>query len=433
MTVPVDPVPVDPVPVDPVPVDPAPVDSAPVSTGAVDTGPVDTVPAPRQPGPRSRTVRQLLERLASQRGQATALLDLDRPPLSFVGLAALVEARRRVLLDLGLGRGDRVALVSSPHAAGAAAFLSIASLTACAPLRPLASRQELDFGLRDLRAKAVVIEQDLPTEARRVAADLGLPVIDLKAMPGPAGQFTFEARPLRQERHDEPTDQRDVALLLHTTGSTARPKLVPFTQSSLAHTAWGTARALGLSVDDRCLTFMPLFHVHGLVSGLLVPLTAGSSVACVGDFDREAFPRWLDALRPTWYSTSPAMHHIILRQIRRRAGDRSPAPSLRFVRSGSAVMPESLADGLAQTLGVPVIEAYGMTEVPNISGNPVAAPRRGSVGRSAAARLGRSQRRARDRDRRRRRHSAAGRRRGGDRGAGPERHAGLRARSRGDG
>ena len=335
------------------------------------------------PGPGVLTVRQLLERQAAERGAAEAFLRLDRPAVSFADLAALVEDRRRYLLELGLGRGDRVALISNPHTAAAVAFLAIASLGTCAPLRPLLSRNELDACLSDLHATAIVIEKGLSTAARPIAEARGLPIIDLVAQDaGTTGRFAVAGRPWGKPRDDEEPGEDDVVLLLHTTGSTARAKLGPFTQSSLAHTAWGTASALGLGERDRCLTFMPLFHVHGLVSGVLVPLTAGGSVACVGAFDRAGFFRWLEVLRPTWYSTSPAIHQVILRQARQHDGS-CHETSLRFVRSGSAALPPGLADEIEETFGVPMIEAYGMTEVPNISGNPVDAPRRGSVGRSA--------------------------------------------------
>ena len=104
----------------------------------------------------------------------------------------------------------------------------------------------------------------------------------------------------------------DVALVLHTSGTTARPKIVPLTHANLAVSAANIARSLALDPGDRCLNVMPLFHIHGLVAAVLASLSAGGSVVCAPGFDARPFFDWLDELEPTWYTAVPTMHQAVL-------------------------------------------------------------------------------------------------------------------------
>jgi acyl-CoA synthetase (AMP-forming)/AMP-acid ligase II len=153
----------------------------------------------------------------------------------------------------------------------------------------------------------------------------------------------------------------DIALLLHTSGTTARPKLVPLTQRNLTLSARGVADSLGLSPADACLSIMPIFHVHGLVAGLLASLAAGATVCLAPGFKATAFFSWLDSSQATWYTAVPTMHQAILARARhnRDALDRH---KLRFIRSCSSTLYSSVWEELRSVFGVPVLNAYGMTE-----------------------------------------------------------------------
>ena len=329
----------------------------------------------------SRDIGQLVEWRARERPDAPAFLGLDAPDLSNQQLAKLVGATRCRLRELGVSRRDRVALVTRGGAEAATAFLSIAAEATCAPLRPVLTGAELRFALGDLAATVLVHEADLASEARDVARELGLPCLELIPHPGDgAGSFELRGSAGPAVSGLEPRTDQDTILLLHTTGSTARPKLVRFTNRSLLSAACGTGGALELEPRDRCLNFMPPFHTHGLVTGILVPLVTGGSAACLPRFEAEPFFRWLEDLRPTWYSTSPPIHHVIMREARRRG---RVSHHLRFARSGSSPLPAPVAHQLEELLGVPVVEAYGLTEVCNVAGNTPRFRRPGSVGRSA--------------------------------------------------
>ncbi|HVG47642.1 MAG TPA: AMP-binding protein, partial [Rubellimicrobium sp.] len=163
----------------------------------------------------------------------------------------------------------------------------------------------------------------------------------------------------------------DVALILHTSGTTSRPKIVPLLQSNLAASARHIGAALQLSPADCCLNMMPLFHIHGLVAAVSASLAAGASVWCTPGFDALRFFSWLDDARPTWTTAVPTMHQAILARAPRNADAIACIP-LRFIRSSSASLPAQVMQELSRTFGCPVIEAYGMTEAAHqMTSNPL--------------------------------------------------------------
>jgi acyl-CoA synthetase (AMP-forming)/AMP-acid ligase II len=176
-----------------------------------------------------------------------------------------------------------------------------------------------------------------------------------------------------------------VALVLHTSGTTSRPKLVPLTHRNVCASAHHIAATLELSPMDRCLNVMPLFHIHGLMAAVLASLEAGGSVFCTPGFSALKFFSWLQEADPTWYTAVPTMHQAILAR-----AERNPrilaAARLRFVRSSSSSLPPRVMAELEKTFRAPVIEAYGMTEAAHqMASNPLPPrPRKpGTVGVAA--------------------------------------------------
>ncbi len=328
---------------------------------------------------------ELIERAGARAPERIALLAPERPALSYGELHGLVARTAASLRAAGLGRPSRVALVVENGPEAATAFLGIASAAVAAPLNPAYSAQELDFYFEDLRAEAVVVGATAGTVAREVAHARGLDVLDLAVEPGaPAGVFTL-SRVSATAAVPERADPSDLALLLHTSGTTSRPKLVPLTHGQLSVSAGNVATTLQLGPDDRCLNVMPLFHIHGLVAALLASLEAGASVACSPGFHRLQFFDWLRDLEPTWYTAVPTMHAAVLGRVR-EPGRSVPAHRLRFIRSSSAPLPTPVLEGLEETFRVPVIEAYGMTEAAHqMTSNPLPPGTRktGTVGRAA--------------------------------------------------
>jgi acyl-CoA synthetase (AMP-forming)/AMP-acid ligase II len=171
-------------------------------------------------------------------------------------------------------------------------------------------------------------------------------------------------------------------MILHTSGTTSRPKRVPIRHRNLATSAANICATYQLGPGDRALCVMPLFHIHGIVASLLSTLAAGGTVICPPGFDAMRFWGWVEEFRPTWYSAVPTMHQLLLARAERNA-ELIRANPFRFIRSSSAALPPVVMERLEATFGAPVLESYGMTEASHqMTSNPLPpAPRKaGSVG-----------------------------------------------------
>jgi len=331
------------------------------------------------------TTYQFLQTATRKDPDALALLAPQRAPVSYRELLQQVQNSQLTLNQLGIGRNDRVTIVMPNGPEMASAFLSVISVATAAPLNPNYQEAEYDFYLSDLNAKALLIQQGLNSPARSVAVSKGIPVLELAPDPDRAGVFDLagEGQPLEAEGGLAEDD--DVALVLHTSGTTSRPKIVPLTQRNLTASAHNIRTALALTGQDRCLNIMPLFHIHGLMAAVLASMAVGASVVCTPGYDITRFYAWLDEFSPTWYTAVPTMHQAILA----RAVDNQEIIArtrLRFVRSSSASLPPQVMKELESTFGATVIEAYGMTEASHqMTSNPLppGEQKPGSVGQPA--------------------------------------------------
>ena len=334
------------------------------------------------------TPTTLAELLSSAPGEVPAIGAPGRRWLSHGGLHALSQRVGGSLAAAGIGPSDRVAIVLPNGPEMATAFVTIAQSAATAPLNPAYREDEFAFYLGDLGAKVVVLAEDDEGPAATVARRMGLGILRLAPeADGPAGAFTLDlgggltGKPARSG----PPGPDDVALILHTSGTTSRPKIVPLTQANLAASARHIGLTLSLTPADRCLNIMPLFHIHGLVAALTSSLAAGASVWCAPGFDALRFFNWIEEARPTWYTAVPTMHQAILSRADRNAETIARVP-LRLIRSSSASLPPQVFRALAETFSAPIIESYGMTEATHqMTSNPLP-PRMqkpGSVGLAA--------------------------------------------------
>jgi acyl-CoA synthetase (AMP-forming)/AMP-acid ligase II len=309
-------------------------------------------------------------------------------PLSYAKLQKLVHGTVSTLNGLGIGRNDRVAIVVPNGPEMAAAFVSIAAGATTAPLNPAYRAEEFEFYLGDLKAKALVLETGSDSPARAVAHKMSIPILELKGerLEG-AGYFSLTPLDTIRGtlRAGGPADEDDAALVLHTSGTTSRPKIVPLLQRNVLASADHIASTLALTSEDVCLNIMPLFHIHGLIAATLASLGAGAQVCCAPGFNALKFFGWFDEVRPTWYTAVPTMHQAILGRADRNREILSRS-RLRFIRSSSASLPPQVMLELEKTFGVPVIESYGMTEAAHqMASNPLPprARKPGSVGVAA--------------------------------------------------
>lgn len=297
----------------------------------------------------------------------------DRPWLTYGGLRELATYAARTLNEFGIGASDRVAIVLPNGPEMATAFVTIAQAATTAPLNPAYRQEEYAFYLEDLQAKALIIPQGYDGPALAAARAVGISILRLETdLQWPAGQFTLtlDGDISRSQDLRAPTAE-DVALILHTSGTTSRPKIVPLSQSNVAASARHIRATLALTPGDRCMNVMPLFHIHGLIAAVTASLGAGASIWCAPGFDALRFFGWMREAQPSWYTAVPTMHQAILSRAERNR-DVIEANRLRFLRSSSASLPAQVMLELAETFDAPVIEAYGMTEAAHqMSSNPL--------------------------------------------------------------
>jgi acyl-CoA synthetase (AMP-forming)/AMP-acid ligase II len=329
----------------------------------------------------------ILALLAAGDEQKAALEAPGRKPLSYGELRSHVVETVSRLNALGVGRNDPVAIVLPNGPSMASAFLSVASAATAAPLNPAYREQEFEFYLSDLSARLLLVDRESGALARKVAERLGIPAAEIIESPdGHAGRFRIEGEGAQASaRLSGPARADDVALVLHTSGTTSRPKIVPLLHRNVCASAGNVARSLALGSADRCLNVMPLFHIHGLIAAVMASLSAGGSVFCTPGFNALKFFAWMEEARPTWYTAVPTMHQAILARAERNRETIARNP-LRFLRSSSASLAPQVMKTLEDTFGAPVIEAYGMTEAAHqMASNPLPPrPRKaGSVGIAA--------------------------------------------------
>nr|WP_246752484.1 AMP-binding protein [Bradyrhizobium diazoefficiens] len=304
--------------------------------------------------------------------------------MTYGALSSLTHDVVRGLRSAGVSRTDRVAVVLPNGPEAAVAMVALAAGAVCVPLNPDFTCEEYKRYFAELHLAALLAHTDPTSACCRAASSLGIRIIEIVTRPGDgAGAFSLAGQRPRGAPNDQFASSPDDAFILLTSGSTSRPKRVPLTHASVCLSARNVGVNLELRSRDRLLSVLPLFHGHGLISGVLAALTAGSSVVCAPGFDPTAFFGWLRQFRPTWYTAVPAVHQAILREanLHKDAARRS---SLRLIRSASTSLARDVLGELEALFGVPVIDTYGMTEATTqIAANPLQRRKLGSVGRPA--------------------------------------------------
>ncbi|MGQ9527392.1 acyl--CoA ligase [Chloroflexus sp.] len=309
-----------------------------------------------------------------------ALIAPGGPTWNFADLRAQVYRLAEWLQNHGLGRGDRIAIALGNGPAMAITFLAAVTAATAAPLNPKYRRDELAFYYEDTQARALIVA---PGEGDEARAALRPDMLLIEAAFDSNHQLIFSTSGTAgSPRRDGLAKPDDIAMILHTSGTTSRPKRVPIRHRNLAASTGNITTTYQLSAADRSLCVMPLFHIHGIVASLLSQLAAGGAVICPPGFDGLKFWSWVEQERPTWYSAVPTMHQVLLARAGRNTAIIKANP-FRFIRSSSAPLPPVVMEQMEEVFAAPVIESYGMTEASHqMTSNPLPPGRRkpGSVG-----------------------------------------------------
>ncbi|KAF2201997.1 2-succinylbenzoate-CoA ligase [Delitschia confertaspora ATCC 74209] len=331
-------------------------------------------------------ITSTLENAFAKDSQSTAIIVPSHPAvtISYQKLASDVRRFQQQLAKLGISPKSAVSIALPNSYEFIVSFIAASWQRAiAAPLNPAYKQSEFEFYIDDLSsAIALVPKGSFAQDAAAVRAARKYQaaiaecyyngsevVLDVKELGKLSGKGDH---PIESAQPD------DVALVLHTSGTTGRPKAVPLTHRNLLRTMKNIQATYQLTIKDRTMLVMPLFHVHGLLAGFLAPLASGGSVIVPLKFSASQF--WKDFVehKANWYTAVPTIHQILL-----RSPLPSPMPHIRFIRSCSSPLSPKTFYELEKALSAPVLEAYAMTEAAHqMTSNPLPPGKRmpGSVG-----------------------------------------------------
>ena len=322
-----------------------------------------------------------LGEVALRSPDAVALAAPHCRSLTFRGLADQIESAGEALRNAGAYAGSATALTLTQGPAAVTAALAIMTGSACAPLESNLTENEYKDYFGQLRPAALVWDGASNPVAAQTARQLGIGVIELRVpRGGPAG--AFEIVEVSAAARDLDIRQTDQAMIFQTSATTGVPKLVPRSHAALEILASENAGVLELSAADRYLNLISLTHAAG-PDAIFAQLVSGGSVFCTPGFrEDDGFVEWLSVFRPTWFLATPTIHRAILLAVQQMKPELLTQVPLRFVRTGGAPADSDLIQLLQQRFGVPVLEGYGLAEVPTVTRNRLSWRKPGSVGRS---------------------------------------------------
>ena len=312
----------------------------------------------------------------SETSDATAIIIPSKPHalvISYKKLTANILSFQSRLANIGISHGAAVSITLPNSYAFIVSFLATSYQRAtAAPLNSAYKQDEFEFYIDDLSSSLALVpqgafEKDGPAvrAARKYNAAIAEcywdgqeVVLDVK-----------EPGKLKDKKPEKVSQAQpdDVALVLHTSGTTGRPKAVPLSHRNLTRTMKNIVATYELTPKDKTMLVMPLFHVHGLLAGLLAPLLSGGSVIVPQAFSAKQFWSDFTTFKANWYTAVPTIHQILLK---------NPPPGLpphiRFIRSCSSPLSPKTFHELEKAFAAPVLEAYAMTEAAHqMTSNPL--------------------------------------------------------------
>ncbi len=320
---------------------------------------------------------------------AVAVIVPSRPhalTVTYKDLVSQVAAFQQKLAAIGIAQGSPVSIATVNSYEFIVSFLAASwQRGIAAPLNPAYKQDEFEFYIDDVKSAIILVPRGAyqsGSPAVKAAqkfnaaiaecywdalkGEVALDVKELGQLQGKAKQPLLKPQP------------EDTALILHTSGTTSRPKVVPLSHRNLTRTMKNIQQTYQLTVADRTMLVMPLFHVHGLLCGLLAPLLSGGSMVVPSKFSAKEFWQDFIAHKANWYTAVPTIHQILLKN-----PTPDPLPQIRFIRSCSSPLSPTVFHALEAAYKAPVLEAYAMTEAAHqMTSNPLPPAKRkpGTVG-----------------------------------------------------
>ena len=312
-----------------------------------------------------RIVKNIFE---NSENDKIAISSENNSKISYRDLKIFAEDISKQLSGNGISNKDRAAIVLPNGPSMATSFLGISSYMSAAPLNPSYKSEEYEFYLKDLNPKIIIVEKNSNNPSVEVAKKLKIEICELKIHKDqPEGLFDLFDN---KSDYSSP-NENDEALVLHTSGTTSRPKIVPLSNNNIYSSSENISKSLSLTDNDHCLNIMPLFHIHGLIAVLATSMKVGASVCASSGFNALKFLDLARLEKITWYSGVPTMHQAILLRANKNK-EAAKNLNLRLIRSSSASLPPAVFKDLNEAFNCPIIEAYGMTEATHqMTSNPL--------------------------------------------------------------
>jgi oxalate---CoA ligase len=332
---------------------------------------------------RSQTIAEAIAQHAMRNPNWPAIVGTQFAPFSFRELDLWITQIREQLRAAGIGPHSRIGVILPPGPESAILGIAIASHAISVPLNSNRPESEIEEELARVCLDALVLPSWVESSAFAIAQRSSFGLLEASRAAGSLSSVTLRQTRETPELTQRPVDPAldSIALIFTTSGTTGTAKLVPVTHENLLVTADKMRQWFALRSDDRTAFVLPGYYGAAIKISLLAPLLLGGSVALPTARHMQDLAEWIPDLCPTWLWGNPTFFQAVLDKLRSRAGMKL-THSLRFVVSGTAHLPPTLREELEATLGVPVLQSYGMSEAGILAADPAPPLKRkpGTVG-----------------------------------------------------
>ena len=231
--------------------------------------------------------------------------------LSYGTFSEEIETISELLVGAGLEKGRAVSLVLENNLEFMVTFLAVVRAGGiAAPLNPSYTADEFNFFVSDANSQFMIVPEHADV-ASQAAKKLNVPVLVAKSNEKGRVYLSQNGSNLSKKIDPTPPNSDDIALFLHTSGTTSRPKGVPLTHNNLISSLKNIINTYALDESDTSLIVMPLFHVHGLIGAALSSLQSGGTIVIPPRFSASTFWKHQKDTQSTWYSAVPTIHQIL--------------------------------------------------------------------------------------------------------------------------